>query len=211
MHKKIHVTTSSVQRLQRSVIEFSLFVLLFSSLNAELIIPATGNVFYAMTSSSVDFLLRRKGGNTPLGSQPINTETSATFPRIKAKGRRLVRTLFWQQIFFPHLRTTATDAPHRPDANAGPSSHKQWMWPSLCENKTQHAPFCFVLPQRLLYQKTPRPSPPPSIFISDSRAGSVKHFKPPAALLRSPEPSAAVSPNSMHFSFTPKKKSNGSL
>ncbi|XP_047454246.1 ral guanine nucleotide dissociation stimulator-like 2 isoform X2 [Mugil cephalus] len=60
----------------------------------ELIIPATGNVFYAMTSSSVDFLLRRKGGNTPLGSQPISTETSATFPRIKAKGRRLVRTLF---------------------------------------------------------------------------------------------------------------------
>ncbi|XP_078108357.1 ral guanine nucleotide dissociation stimulator-like 2 isoform X2 [Sander vitreus] len=60
----------------------------------ELVIPATGNVFYAMTSSSVDFLLRRKGGNSPLSSQPINTETSATFPRIKAKGRRLVRTLF---------------------------------------------------------------------------------------------------------------------
>ncbi|XP_045082118.1 ral guanine nucleotide dissociation stimulator-like 2 isoform X3 [Coregonus clupeaformis] len=60
----------------------------------ELVIPATGNVFYAMTSSSVDFLLRRKGGNTPFGSQPISTETSATFPRIKAKGRRLVRTLF---------------------------------------------------------------------------------------------------------------------
>ncbi|XP_034384458.1 ral guanine nucleotide dissociation stimulator-like 2 isoform X2 [Cyclopterus lumpus] len=58
----------------------------------ELVIPATGNVFYAMSSSSVDFLLRRKDGNTPLGSQPI--ETSATFPRIKAKGRRLVRTLF---------------------------------------------------------------------------------------------------------------------
>uniref|UniRef100_A0A3Q4BPC6 Ras-associating domain-containing protein n=1 Tax=Mola mola TaxID=94237 RepID=A0A3Q4BPC6_MOLML len=37
----------------------------------ELVIPATGNVFY-----------------------PISTETSATFPRIKAKGRRLVRTLF---------------------------------------------------------------------------------------------------------------------
>ncbi|XP_063734710.1 ral guanine nucleotide dissociation stimulator-like 2 isoform X2 [Eleginops maclovinus] len=60
----------------------------------ELVIPATGNVFYAMTSSSVDFLLRRKGGNTPLGSSPLSTETSATFPRIKAKGRRLVRTLF---------------------------------------------------------------------------------------------------------------------
>ncbi|TNN02157.1 hypothetical protein fugu_009644 [Takifugu bimaculatus] len=60
----------------------------------ELIIPATGNVFYAMTTSSVDFLLRKKEGDTPLGSQPISTETSATFPRIKAKGRRLVRTLF---------------------------------------------------------------------------------------------------------------------
>ncbi|KAM3873081.1 ral guanine nucleotide dissociation stimulator-like 2 [Diretmus argenteus] len=60
----------------------------------ELVIPATGNVFYAMTSASVDFLLRRKGRNSPLGLQPISTETSATFPRIKAKGRRLVRTLF---------------------------------------------------------------------------------------------------------------------
>lgn len=65
-----------------------------SFLFLELLIPATGNVFYAMTPSSVDFLLRRKGGNTPLGPQPISTETSATFPRIKAKGRRLVRTLF---------------------------------------------------------------------------------------------------------------------
>ncbi|XP_061573443.1 ral guanine nucleotide dissociation stimulator-like 2 isoform X2 [Cololabis saira] len=60
----------------------------------ELVIPPTGNVFYAMTSSSVDFLLRRKGGNTPFGPQSISPETSATFPRIKAKGRRLVRTLF---------------------------------------------------------------------------------------------------------------------
>ncbi|KAG9345265.1 hypothetical protein JZ751_009811 [Albula glossodonta] len=60
----------------------------------ELTIPATGNVFYAMTSSSVDFELRRQGMMTPLSSQPISSETSATFPRIKAKGRRLVRTLF---------------------------------------------------------------------------------------------------------------------
>ncbi|CAF91496.1 unnamed protein product [Tetraodon nigroviridis] len=60
----------------------------------ELVIPATGNVFYAMTTSSVDFLLRKREGDTPLGSEPINTETSATFPRIKAKGKRLVRTLF---------------------------------------------------------------------------------------------------------------------
>nr|XP_057909234.1 ral guanine nucleotide dissociation stimulator-like 2 isoform X2 [Doryrhamphus excisus] len=61
----------------------------------ELVIPATGNVFYAMTSSSVDFLLRRKDSSTPLGSPSISqSETSATYPRIKAKGRRLVRTLF---------------------------------------------------------------------------------------------------------------------
>ncbi|XP_056141816.1 ral guanine nucleotide dissociation stimulator-like 2 isoform X2 [Lampris incognitus] len=60
----------------------------------ELVIPTTGNVFYAMTSSSVDFLLRRKGGNMLPSSHPVSTETSATFPRIKAKGRRLVRTLF---------------------------------------------------------------------------------------------------------------------
>ncbi|CAN9514207.1 unnamed protein product [Ophioblennius macclurei] len=60
----------------------------------ELLIPATGNVFYAMTSSSVDFLLRKKEGNGPLDIQPVSPETSATFPRIKAKGRRLVRTLF---------------------------------------------------------------------------------------------------------------------
>ncbi|KAI4889104.1 hypothetical protein NFI96_018629, partial [Prochilodus magdalenae] len=60
----------------------------------ELTIPATGNVFYAMTSASTDFLLRRRGGNIPVGSPSLNNETSATFPRIKAKGRRLVRTLF---------------------------------------------------------------------------------------------------------------------
>ncbi|XP_064206860.1 ral guanine nucleotide dissociation stimulator-like 2 isoform X2 [Anguilla rostrata] len=60
----------------------------------ELTIPATGNVFYAMMSSSVDFELRRRGMSTPLGPHSFSSETSATFPRIKAKGRRLVRTLF---------------------------------------------------------------------------------------------------------------------
>lgn len=82
-----------------ALLNSDVLICLSSSLDAELVIPATGNVFYAMTSSSVDFLLRRKGGNTPLGLQPISTETSATFPRIKAKGRRLVRTLFWHQTF----------------------------------------------------------------------------------------------------------------
>ncbi|XP_017308461.1 ral guanine nucleotide dissociation stimulator-like 2 isoform X1 [Ictalurus punctatus] len=60
----------------------------------ELTIPATGNVFYAMSSASTDFLLRRRGGNTPVDSPSLNNETCATFPRIKAKGRRLVRALF---------------------------------------------------------------------------------------------------------------------
>ncbi|KAM9805534.1 ral guanine nucleotide dissociation stimulator-like 2 isoform X2 [Syngnathus typhle] len=58
----------------------------------ELLIPATGNVFYAMMPSSVDFLLRRKAGDTPAGQS--ERSAAATYPRIKAKGRRLARTLF---------------------------------------------------------------------------------------------------------------------
>ncbi|XP_037130817.1 ral guanine nucleotide dissociation stimulator-like 2 isoform X2 [Syngnathus acus] len=58
----------------------------------ELLIPATGNVFYAMMPSSVDFLLRRKAGDTPAGQSEHSA--AATYPRIKAKGRRLARTLF---------------------------------------------------------------------------------------------------------------------
>ncbi|XP_061531315.1 ral guanine nucleotide dissociation stimulator-like 2 isoform X2 [Phycodurus eques] len=63
----------------------------------ELLIPATGNVFYAMTSSSVDFLLQRKAGDASLGSPAVGQSESgaaATYPRIKAKGRRLARNLF---------------------------------------------------------------------------------------------------------------------
>ncbi|XP_028984097.1 ral guanine nucleotide dissociation stimulator-like 2 isoform X2 [Betta splendens] len=60
----------------------------------ELVIPATGNVFYAMTSSSVDFLVKKKGGGAALGLHAVSTETSATFPRVKAKPKRLVRALF---------------------------------------------------------------------------------------------------------------------
>lgn len=67
---------------------------LYLSQRTELTIPATGNVFYAMSSASTDFLLRRRGGNTPVDSPSLNNETCATFPRIKAKGRRLVRALF---------------------------------------------------------------------------------------------------------------------
>ncbi|XP_077430788.1 ral guanine nucleotide dissociation stimulator-like 2 isoform X2 [Vanacampus margaritifer] len=58
----------------------------------ELLIPATGNVFYAMTSSSVDFLLRSKVGEASAGGQ--SESGAATYPRIKAKGRRLARSLF---------------------------------------------------------------------------------------------------------------------
>ncbi|XP_028835876.1 ral guanine nucleotide dissociation stimulator-like 2 isoform X2 [Denticeps clupeoides] len=60
----------------------------------ELTIPALGNVFYAMTPASNEFLLRRQGGSTPFGSSSNSKEPSATFPRIKDKGRKLVRTLF---------------------------------------------------------------------------------------------------------------------
>ncbi|XP_051921010.1 ral guanine nucleotide dissociation stimulator-like 2 isoform X2 [Hippocampus zosterae] len=63
----------------------------------ELLIPATGNVFYAMTSSSVDFLLRRKAGDMFVSGSPASGQsenTAATYPRIKSKGRRLARTLF---------------------------------------------------------------------------------------------------------------------
>ncbi|XP_061677213.1 ral guanine nucleotide dissociation stimulator-like 2 isoform X2 [Syngnathoides biaculeatus] len=62
----------------------------------ELLIPATGNIFYAMTSSSVDFLLRRKAGDASVGSPAVGQSESgpATYPRIKAKGKRLARTLF---------------------------------------------------------------------------------------------------------------------
>uniref|UniRef100_A0A3B5KZZ7 Ral guanine nucleotide dissociation stimulator-like 2 n=1 Tax=Xiphophorus couchianus TaxID=32473 RepID=A0A3B5KZZ7_9TELE len=87
------VISSALEKHNQDPTQASRYELIQLLPEGKLVIPATGNVFYAMTSSSVDFLLRRKGGNTPVGS-PITTETSATFPRIKAKGRRLVRTLF---------------------------------------------------------------------------------------------------------------------
>ncbi|MGH0166043.1 UNVERIFIED_CONTAM: hypothetical protein FKN15_069240 [Acipenser sinensis] len=54
----------------------------------ELTIPSTGNVFYAMTSSSVDFLLRKKGMTSPQ-VRPVSSDLSATFPRIKSKGLKI--------------------------------------------------------------------------------------------------------------------------
>uniref|UniRef100_A0A3B4A6P2 Uncharacterized protein n=1 Tax=Periophthalmus magnuspinnatus TaxID=409849 RepID=A0A3B4A6P2_9GOBI len=88
------VISSALEKHNQDPREVPYYELLQLLPEDKLLIPPTGNVFYAMSSSSVDFLLRRKGGTTPLGSQPISTETSATYPRIKSKGRRLVRTLF---------------------------------------------------------------------------------------------------------------------
>ncbi|XP_058864929.1 ral guanine nucleotide dissociation stimulator-like 2 [Acipenser ruthenus] len=59
----------------------------------ELTIPSTGNVFYAMTSSSVDFLLRKKGMASPQ-VRPVSSDVSATFPRIKSKGLKIARAFF---------------------------------------------------------------------------------------------------------------------
>ncbi|XP_025069759.1 ral guanine nucleotide dissociation stimulator-like 2 isoform X2 [Alligator sinensis] len=64
----------------------------------ELILPPMANVFYAMNSTSLDFLLRPKGPpalHPPAPSTPSRRpELSATFPKIKATGRRFPRALF---------------------------------------------------------------------------------------------------------------------
>ncbi|XP_078497749.1 ral guanine nucleotide dissociation stimulator-like 2 isoform X2 [Lissotriton helveticus] len=61
----------------------------------ELSFPSTANVFYAMNSTSRDFLLRRKGQTAPTEAPPRHrTELSATFPKIKSKGMRIARGLF---------------------------------------------------------------------------------------------------------------------
>ncbi|XP_041091086.1 ral guanine nucleotide dissociation stimulator-like 2 [Polyodon spathula] len=59
----------------------------------ELTIPSTGNVFYAMKSSSVDFLLRKKGMASPQ-VRPMSSDPNATFPRIKSKGLKIARAFF---------------------------------------------------------------------------------------------------------------------
>ncbi|XP_063147271.1 ral guanine nucleotide dissociation stimulator-like 2 isoform X1 [Candoia aspera] len=68
----------------------------------ELVFPPTANVFYAMNSFSVDFLLRPKGAPGEMAPPPPPPRTpaarerdvSATFPKIKATGRRIARALF---------------------------------------------------------------------------------------------------------------------
>ncbi|XP_077576368.1 ral guanine nucleotide dissociation stimulator-like 2 isoform X3 [Stigmatopora nigra] len=55
----------------------------------ELTIPSAANVFYAMTPTSADFLLRRRGQAPRQSPAP-----PATYPRSKAKGRKLAAMLF---------------------------------------------------------------------------------------------------------------------
>ncbi|KAM9266874.1 ral guanine nucleotide dissociation stimulator-like 2 [Cariama cristata] len=65
----------------------------------ELLLPPSANVFYAMTGTSLDFTLRPRemGGGPgvcPPRAPPRGAELSATFPKIKATGRKITRALF---------------------------------------------------------------------------------------------------------------------
>ncbi|XP_038673453.1 ral guanine nucleotide dissociation stimulator-like isoform X1 [Scyliorhinus canicula] len=56
----------------------------------EFIIPHNANVFYAMNSSSVDFILRRKGYPSP----KMRIEHGSPFPKIRSKGMKIAKALF---------------------------------------------------------------------------------------------------------------------
>ncbi|XP_067865779.1 ral guanine nucleotide dissociation stimulator-like isoform X2 [Heterodontus francisci] len=56
----------------------------------EFTIPYNANVFYAMNSTSIDFILRRKGYSSP----KLRTEHGSPFPKIKSKGMKIARALF---------------------------------------------------------------------------------------------------------------------
>ncbi|KAM8954226.1 ral guanine nucleotide dissociation stimulator-like 2 isoform 2-T2 [Pelodytes ibericus] len=64
----------------------------------ELVIPGTANVFYAMSSTSLDFLLRphptSQATLTPASWSATRAQISATFPKVKAKAGDLARALF---------------------------------------------------------------------------------------------------------------------
>nr|XP_060616537.1 ral guanine nucleotide dissociation stimulator-like 2 isoform X1 [Anolis sagrei ordinatus] len=78
----------------------------------ELAFPPTANVFYAMNGTCQDFMLRAKGAQDkalppppvplppppppppPRSPTPRRMEISATFPKIKATGRKIARALF---------------------------------------------------------------------------------------------------------------------
>nr|XP_056722859.1 ral guanine nucleotide dissociation stimulator-like 2 [Euleptes europaea] len=68
----------------------------------ELVFPPTANIFYAMNSSSLDFVLRHKCPHDskppllppPRTPTPRGTEVHATFPKIKATGRKIAKAFF---------------------------------------------------------------------------------------------------------------------
>ncbi|XP_060707087.1 ral guanine nucleotide dissociation stimulator-like isoform X1 [Hemiscyllium ocellatum] len=56
----------------------------------EFTIPHNANVFYAMSSTSIDFILRRRGHASPR----LRAEHGSPFPKIKSKGKKIARALF---------------------------------------------------------------------------------------------------------------------
>ncbi|KAM3910606.1 ral guanine nucleotide dissociation stimulator-like 2 isoform 2-T2 [Leptodactylus fuscus] len=66
--------------------------------NKELVIPGTANVFYAMSSASLDFLVRPQHlANTAPPSETrhhLKTPLHATYPKIKAKAGDFAKSLF---------------------------------------------------------------------------------------------------------------------
>ncbi|XP_072406309.1 ral guanine nucleotide dissociation stimulator-like isoform X2 [Chiloscyllium punctatum] len=56
----------------------------------EFTIPHNANVFYAMSSTSIDFILRRRGHVSPR----LRAEHGSPFPKIKSKGKKIARALF---------------------------------------------------------------------------------------------------------------------
>ncbi|XP_056396376.1 ral guanine nucleotide dissociation stimulator-like 2 isoform X2 [Hyla sarda] len=66
--------------------------------NKELVIPGTANVFYAMSSASLDFLVRPQHQPNP-SPQPesrhhLKAQIHATYPKIKAKAGDFAKSLF---------------------------------------------------------------------------------------------------------------------
>ncbi|XP_048472494.1 ral guanine nucleotide dissociation stimulator-like isoform X3 [Rhincodon typus] len=56
----------------------------------EFTIPHNANVFYAMSSTSIDFILRRRGHSSP----KLRAEHGSPFPKIRSKGMKIARSLF---------------------------------------------------------------------------------------------------------------------
>ncbi|XP_053577867.1 ral guanine nucleotide dissociation stimulator-like 2 isoform X2 [Bombina bombina] len=64
----------------------------------ELVIPGKANVYYAMSSASLDFVVRPiqavPSVPSPESRHPTRAQISATFPKVKAKAEDLARALF---------------------------------------------------------------------------------------------------------------------